>query len=488
MNAHRSLSELLEIENDPAILSFRCQDTGLLLWPLLRNQMLRVLSESMYYEKISTAAPAPAGRHRAALRSLPATLWANARGWNGMRGDILVMASGAGHFRRGGMSFNRITDYFALENVDRTVTIEGLVDWQLPQHPANPRTYFFLPWQGRIDLEGRLRMRAGHVSQAAALVAFAQGRAQALGLGIPAEKQHALTTLVSRKIARLPAMLAVYRRLLRKVRPRLVLLEQACYSDWGVFNLVAREMGVRVAEPQHGLISRGHDAYNYAEALRLSPEFRRYLPHDLLGYGRWWCEQVNVPVEKHVIGHPHYVEQRASASPGAGNTKRDVLFLSDGFEFDRYLALARALQPLVGERLRPVVRPHPLERQRVHARFPTDVTGDVAIDRERDIYPALGRSAAVVSEVSTGLFEAVGLADRVLMWATPKSLYSCPERPFDSFTDAEDLARKLLAPAAPVPSADVEAIWASDWRGNYRRYVERVLAGPRAKVSEEALA
>jgi hypothetical protein len=247
-------------------------------------------------------------------------------------------------------------------------------------------------------------------------------------------------------------------------------------------------MGVRVAEPQHGLISRGHDAYNYAEALRSSPEFRRYLPHDLLGYGRWWCEQVNVPVEKHIIGHPHYIEQRASAAVGPSSVKRDVLFLSDGFEFDRYLALARALQPLVGERLRVVVRPHPLERQRIHAQIPADLPGDVAIDRERDIYPALGRSAAVVSEVSTGLFEAVGLADRVLMWATPKSLYSCPERPFESFADAEDLARKLLTPAAPVRGAEVEAIWASDWRGNYRRYVERVLAGPRAKVSEEALA
>lgn len=488
MNPHLSLQELLEIENDPAILAFRCADTALLLWPLLRNQMLRVLLESMYYEKISTADAPPPGRHRAALRALPATLWANARRWRSLRADVLVMASGAGHFQRDGASFNRITDYFALEDVERTVTLEGLIDWRLPQHPANPRTYFFLPWQGRIDVQGQLRLRARHVAQAAALVAFAVGRARALGLEVPADKQHALTGLVARKIARLPVMQSVYRRLLQKVRPRLVLLEQACYSDWGVFNHVAREIGARVAEPQHGLISKSHDAYNYAEALCRSAEFRPYLPHDLLGYGRWWCEQVNVPIDKHVIGHPHYVEQRRSVARGSGDDTRDVLLLSDGFEFDRYLALARALQARVGERLRVILRPHPLERKRVYARFPASATGDVAIDRERDIYPALSRSAAVVSEISTGLFEAIGLADRVLMWATPKSLYSCPEHPFDTFSSVEELARKVLAPADEVPHAEVEDIWASDWRGNYRRYLDEVLDGRPARVPQEALA
>lgn len=486
-NPHRTLAELLAIEDDPSLLAARCADTGYLLWPLLRNQFLRVLSESMYYDRVTTAEPPPAGRHRAAAQALPRTLWANASRWRDLHGDVLIMASGAGHFQRSGASFNRITDYFALEDIGHTVTIEGLMDWHVPKAPANPRTYYYLPWQGCIDLLGRLRLGARHRAQARELVDLAVRRAAQLELKIPAGRQVALTALVARKIARLPLMASTYRQILRKTGARLVLLEQACYSDLGIFNHVARDMGVRVAEPQHGLISQGHDAYNYAETLRRSDEFGRYLPHDLLGYGRWWCDQVNVPINKHVIGHPHYIEQRAAAASG-DMLQTDVLFLSDGFEFDKYLEVARELNERLGGRYRIVLRPHPLERVRVAQRFPEGKAHGLALDASRDIYPALRRSHAVVSEVSTGLFEAVGLAGRALMWATPKGLFSCPERPFASFSSVDELVERVLEPQAQQPQVDPEALWASDWRANYRRYLDSVLGAYATSSSLEVMA
>jgi len=40
-------------------------------------------------------------------------------------------------------------------------------------------------------------------------------------------------------------------------------------------------------------------------------------------------------------------------------------------------------------------------------------------------------------------------------------------------------AERLLAPTVnATPPVDVESIWASDWRSNYRRYLERALQGP----------
>lgn len=485
-NPPRSLAELLTIEDDAALLELRCIDTGYLLWPLLRNQFLRVLSESMYYDRVTTAEPQPVGRYREAAMALPKTLWANARRWRDLRGDILIMASGAGHFQRAGASFNRITDYFALQDIGRTVTIEGLMDWRVPESPANSRTYYYLPWQGRIDVLGRLRLNARHQSQARELVDLAVRRAAILDLVIPSERQASLTALVARKVARLPLMAATYRGLLHKTGARLVLVEQACYSDLGVFNHVAREMGVRVAEPQHGLISQGHDAYNYSETARHNEEFRQYLPHDLLGYGRWWCDQVNVPIEKHVIGHPHYIEQSGAVAK-ADTPRTDVLFLSDGAEFDKYLDLASELNERLDGRFRVVLRPHPLERARIARRFPDGKARGLAFDMSRDIYPALRRAHAVVSELSTGLFEAVGLAERALMWATPKGVYSCPQRPFASFSTVDELTECVLEPQTRRSQVDTESLWAPDWRGNYRRYVDGVLGAPATSPSLEVM-
>lgn len=472
-----TLRDLLEIENDPAILDFRCRDTGMLLWPLLRNQFLRTLSSDLYYPGVEVIAPPPAGRYRRALSALPSTLWENARRWNDMHGDIMIMASGAGHFQRDGKSFNRITDYFAFESMDNTVSIEGLMDWRVPKDRANPRAYYFLPWQGTIDLLGRVLLRSRHVAAAKELVEYARRRAL-LMLDQPISDSQAayLTMLVSAKIARLPGMQGTYRRLLGRVRPKLVLLEQGCYSDLGVFNVVARDMNIRVAEPQHGLVSTGHDAYSYARVVRESREFRRYLPHDFLAYGDWWSTQINAPVNKWSIGHPHYTEQRLAVA--APREKRSILFLSDGFEFDKYLDLARDLKARIGDRYDVKMRPHPLERERIFARFDKQAVSGLSIDRGRDIYPSLSTAFAVVGELSTGLFEAIGLADRVFIWATPKAIFSCPDHPFLNFRDVSELAELVLAPAHAVPDVRADGIWAANWRENYRQFIEHALREP----------
>ena len=64
-----------------------------------------------------------------------------------------------------------------------------------------------------------------------------------------------------------------------------------------------------------------------------------------------------------------------------------------------------------------VFRPHPLERSRVFA-LPAGVAQGFKSTDEPDIYPSLARAEVVVAEVSTGLFEAVGLTRRIFVWNT----------------------------------------------------------------------
>lgn len=471
-----SLHDLLAIENDPEFLEFRCPTTGYLLWPLARQLFLRQLISDLYYGHAPLLAPVGPIPRREALAVMPKVLMHNLRRGK-MHGDVLVIGTGAGNFRRDGRWFNRITDYLALASPADTVSIEGVVDWHVPDPRWNNRVSYWLPWQAAITLAGRIFLRDGHVKSAHAVLGFARQKAQALlELTVPDQQMQMLVGLVARKIARLPIMREAYRRMLARVKPRLVLLEEGCYGDRGVFNHIAREMGVRVAEPQHGMVSGGHDAYCYAPFLRESELYRSYLPHDFLGYGRWWNEQINVPIDKWIIGHPHYSEQRHGMGEAREGMK-DILILSDGIEFPLYLALADELSRLLGGRHRVVLRPHPLERARVYRDFPDGRVGAVIIDRNRDIYQSFASAYAVAGEVSTGLFEAIGMAPKVLLWETPKARFSYPRHPFASFVDAREFAEVILDPEAGRPSTVQEDIWASDWRGNYRRYLEHVLQG-----------
>ncbi|MBN9420845.1 MAG: hypothetical protein BGO63_08740 [Candidatus Accumulibacter sp. 66-26] len=469
-----SLAQLIEIENDPTFLEFRCPRSGVLLWPLVRNQFLRQLISDLYYQQAPLVAAVRAVPRRQTLGALGRALGHNLQQGR-MRGEVLVVGTGAGHFQREGRWFNRITDYLAQESPANTVSVEGVVDWHVPHPRWNQRVAYWLPWQGAITVAGRLLTRDAHVRAARELLEYARQRAsQLLGRTIADSNMDMLVGMLARKLARLPVMQFAYRRLLERVQPRLVLLEQACYGDFAPFNQVAREMGIRVAEPQHGMVSGGHDAYCYAPVLRESEAYRACLPHDFLGYGAWWNSQINVPVHKWVIGNPHYSEQRRFISPLQGE-QNDILLLGDGIEFSLYLALAQELAHLLRGRYRIVLRPHPLERAEVQLRFPEGRAGDVLIDPNRDIYGSFATAHAVVGEVSTGLFEAQGIAGRVLLWETAKARFSYPQHPFCGFSDARALVEALQAPRAGQTEVLAGDIWAPDWAGNYRKYLAQAL-------------
>lgn len=469
-----NLTELLEIENTPTILSFRCPRTQALLWPLIRNQFLRQLISDLYYRQAPLVVPRAAVPKGRALGALVRTVGHNVRQGR-MRGDVLVMRSGAGHFLRDGRWFNRITDYFVSGSPADTVTVEGVVDWHLPQPHWNPRVLYWLPWQTAITLSGHLLQRDRHTTVALDLLEFVRQRAaDLLGLRLGQPSMNMLISMLARKLARLPTEHNAYRRLLEKVCPRLVLLDQACYGHFSSFNTIAREMEIRVAEPQHGMVSAGHDAYRYAPLLCESHAYRNCLPHDFLGYGSWWNQQVNAPVRKWEIGNPHYIEQRRNIS-NPGICQKDILLLGDGVEFDLYLGLATQLTRLLSDDYRVVLRPHPLERASALERYPEGRAGRVHIDTSRDIYSSFVGAHVVAGEVSTGLFEALGVAGRVFLWDTEKARFAYPSHPFSKFVDASDFVSVLHGVGEQRAQIAESEIWAENWEDNYRSYLTHVL-------------
>lgn len=118
-----------------------------------------------------------------------------------------------------------------------------------------------------------------------------------------------------------------------------------------------------------------------------------------------------------------------------------------------------------------VFRPHPLERALVECENAGGGNELVRIDLNPDIYRSFSTAHAVVSEVSTGLFEAVGLADRIFMLNTAKSRFCYPEHPFETIANVDEIVERLYAPAAGgVIFSD--KIWAPDWQRNYLKFLK----------------
>jgi hypothetical protein len=390
--------------------------------------------------------------------------------------QVLIYSTGAGLFERNGYSHNRYTGYFSASLDENTWSIEGqpYFNWPLPR--SNGRLSFSTPAKAMIHILSLISVSSLQKKIATEMVGRTEAHARdLLGWEMGSERRKWLVRLCSRQLASYPLRRKYLERWLRRVRPRLLLVEEGCYGHMAIINATAHENGVPVAEFQHGMVSRGHDGYNFAPLLAASEAYRHTLPDYFLSYGSWWNTQFNAPVEKVTIGNPHRTALLEQGMPPRSG-RRNVLVLGDGIETELYLQFCQELAKLLSDSYCVIFRPHPMERDRIPG-MRESLSEGFTIDHVPDIYLSLANVHAVISEVSTGLFDAVGFADRIFVWNTAKSQFSLPDHPFSSVHSAPDLASKLQnSDGDGVPSVDPEEIWASDWQSRFREFIDGIFS------------
>jgi hypothetical protein len=381
------------------------------------------------------------------------------------------MGTGMGNYLKDDRWFNRLTDHFALA-ANGTYVMEDLWDWNWPFPRHNQNVLFHTPFQFETAVRGRVQVRSRHQRRAAELVGFMRRRAlDILEWELGDERYAFLVRMLSRHMAAVPAKKNAYEKFLNRLKVKVLLKEEACYGPSSVLISLARDMGIVTAEYQHGVVSAGTDAYNLAPVLVQSPAYRKGLPDYFLAYGNWWTRQINVPVTKISIGNPHRSNQTAQVSKKP-QMVRDILLLGDGFDTLRYLDLCEQLADVFGGTYRVVFRPHPLERAQIDATVAKHGTS-VHIDRNADMYQSFATAHVLISEVSTGLFEAVGTVENIFLWDTPKARFCFPSFPFEAVKSAEEMKIRLddERPCLITPSE----IWENDWKENYMTFLDRAM-------------
>lgn len=469
--AEVNLYDILEVENHPSLLEFKCAETGLLVWPLARFRFLRNILYDLMFDSPFVNNWLH-GNYSDALLPIAKSIKHNIKHRHQAQCKILIMSSGSGHVLKGGRWFDRLTEYFASAAREDTLTVERLFKWRWPFPRHNEHVVFETPIQIRGALSGRLLVRNRHKRFAADLVHLARSRAKKyLNWELGDERTAVLTSVLARQIAAIPFRQRAYHRMLTQTDAKVVIRDQGCYGFSGVLNATAREMGLVVAEYQHGAVTASHDAYNVAPTLAQSSAYRKMLPQFFLGYGQWWNDQINIPLTKIAIGNPHRTEQLKLFSNRQAS-KSDILILGDGIQSEKYLDLAINIAAVIGHDFQVVFRPHPLESKKILAASSKNFIEDVRIDRDRDIYESFCTAHAVVSEVSTGLFEAVGLADRIFLWNTPRARFAYPAHPFTPFSNVGELVEKIHnRDTRFLNIQNANQIWAPNWRENYMRFL-----------------
>jgi hypothetical protein len=468
-----TIDRLLLIEDDVGILDFRCIETGMLLWPHIRISILRMIMIDLLYPSVKDDSAKPVAR--AQMEMLIRSLFWNTLilPWKADRQTNVCIVSNSltGQWVDGKL-FDRVAGYFS-SDFRNTLTLEDHFEWRWPFPRHDERVLFLTPHRVAHAVTGYMRMRPRHIDLARSLVDYVRERAMHhLGWAMSAERAHSLSFDLARKIASLPQQYRAYERMLARIRPKLLMIGAACFGGaYATMILAARSQNVPTAEYQHGAVAEGHDGYNLSPTLRASEDYKRTLPDYFLSYGSWWNSQITVPLQKVIIGNPHRDTQMSRLSIQS-EEKTDVLILSDGLEFGMYLDLAKAIESLVASRSwRVVIRPHPQERSWVKGVYGSQI-GAITIDQNPDLMMSLNRSRVIISELSTGLFEAIGLVEEIYLWDTRKSRFCYPTHPFTSFSSAEELS-KLMTSSCGTVHIDPNSFWAPNWRENYLAFLAR---------------
>lgn len=484
MNPTLTLADILRIEDCPEILALRCPDTGIPLWTTIRLAFVRLIMGDLLYgsdlvgnggARGALGGASPLGKLSVVGKAFVHNAVRLARPQPNF--PVIIMATGVRLEKREGKYFNCLSDYFVSAAPAQTLAIEELfgTQWPFPrQHNA-----VLLQTPLRVDgvVRGRLRAGAFH-AQAQALVELACQRAQALiGWQPSAQRRRWLEAYCASASGSLLPRYRKYRAVFSKAGARIVIKEEACYggADNAAAMLAARHLNIVTAEYQHGAITTGHDAYNYAPAIIANAEYRKIIPDYLLTYGVWWGLQMNSPVEVVAVGNPHR-SATLEGAPFADGRRRRILVLGDGMSTGLYEALCARLTAALAGAVEVVFRPHPLERAAVSASHPTGLFGNARIDSNPDIYQSFREAGTVISEVSTGLFEAIGLVPRIFIWDTAKARFSVPSHGFQGFSDADELVRLMGDDAAgQVSREQAESLWAPCWQQNYLEFLEKVV-------------
>jgi hypothetical protein len=479
------LRDLLEVEESTDLAGFVCPDTGVPLWSLIRSVFIQlIMADKLYASQIVSVDGSNrilSGTPRAKIAKLIAKAFLHNAAF-ALRGradsQVVLMASGARVVKDGDLHFNCLADYFLSVAPNDSLLIEEMFNWRWPFPRKHKKVMLHTPLRVVGALRGKLNAEK-YLASSSAMIDLLCARAEdLLDYLMSSQQREWLIKTCANAAGSLQPRIDAYTSMLEKSGAKILIKEEACYggADNVSAMIAAKRLGVVTAEYQHGSVSSGHPAYNFSPVMLASDTYRNVLPEYFLSFGAWWSSEINAPVQNVVIGNPH----RSTITNSIPNTgakrseERRILILGDGIDTSAYLELASGLATRLGVTYEVVFRPHPLERAAVNAKFSSQGVGSVRLDQNQDMYSSFQQCSSVISEISTGLFEAVGLVKNIFMWDTPKSRFSFPSHPFFSFSSVEQLADAITSGTGAVSEEQNAHVWSDGWEEKYSQFLRSV--------------
>lgn len=465
--------KFLEFENKGKVLTFRYQYRNMLVWPFIRNVVWNGVYKITFGENAGLLDSSAQNMKKSRLLSFKWTQFFKI-GSNPLfsckQTDILYLYHVMGNVKdENGRYYNRIYDDFAALH-ESTAIIESA---PLFRHfyPKKYKTYEADAIEMICAFHEKLAPLGGRDRDM--IERFLAYLKQDFPYALPDSYYHTIRIELERYAKNMKLIYGYYRRLFMKVSPKLVFLAQACDGSHMACKVkVLRDLGIPSAEIQHGIIDKGHFAYNYSQIVFDSEEYRTYLPDHFLTFGPFWERIIRLPVHKVTLGSANFnknfdVSGQRNATDNHNAEEKTILILPSDLE--TYAALIRYLYDKLPD-WKLIVKVHPTKVKQYEVL--KEMENDrISVRINENINTFFKCANTVIGDDSTALYEAAALGKRVMIWDTDYSRHF--HRQIGCwFLDKEELVKLLQSDQTDTAGQiSPEDIFARDSEKRYRAFI-----------------
>lgn len=269
----------------------------------------------------------------------------------------------------------------------------------------------------------------------------------------------------------------MYKKIIEKINPQMVIIECGYYgSKMGILLKVLSELGVPSVEVQHGFVDGSHYAYNYADNILASEEYKEYIPDYFCTWGDYWQRQISIPGKKVKIGNPQFwIQYNKYKNKNICNRKR-ILWI-DFYDLEKSIKLVDEFLKIDNNQYEIIVRTHPLRSERKERYCEYLKYPNFKIDDSQTIYDALAKCDFVVVEFSTVIYEALSFGKTVLAYNDAFSRFYKVNEIVETFDNINEL-RMLLKKTKEMDEQEKMVyqgmFFETKWEDNYRNLVKHI--------------
>ena len=201
---------------------------------------------------------------------------------------------------------------------------------------------------------------------------------------------------------------------IKKISPKIIFEVVSYETIKMIVNEIAIENNIITIELQHGVIGRGHLAYNYG-CSKINPRMK-FLPQKIFFYGEYWNETCNFPIgdeNKYITGYPYFDKMHLKFPKMCkNNLVINVLILSQPeFAIKLHTLITKLLKLNKFTELKFIYKLHPAESKKGNVDYENlEKLGPVKIIENNTVplYQLFAEADIQIGVTSTALFEGLG--------------------------------------------------------------------------------